>query len=127
LIFEIKAKMVRFPVGASDLKKPPTDNVEWFEHKGNLGELPDLGLNFRLFFGKTVRVPLGLQYPFDDIIERVLYFCTLRKGTNQMNLDIGLVPLMKKLDKLISNNAQFGRLTRFCKMEDHEKNLVRYK
>jgi len=40
----------QIPVGASDLKKPSTDNVEWFlsmiqfENKGKLGELSDLDL-----------------------------------------------------------------------------------
>ena len=48
----LKAKTgVRVPVGASEIKRPPTDDVERilsmlrFENKEKLGELPDLDLN----------------------------------------------------------------------------------
>ena len=40
-------------VGASDSKRPPTDDVERFlsmlrfENKGKLGEIPDLNLNLK--------------------------------------------------------------------------------
>jgi hypothetical protein len=44
---------VRVRLGASDSKKPPTDDVERFlsmvrfENKGKLEELPDLNLNLK--------------------------------------------------------------------------------